>query len=238
MLTLNRKSGPITRRVVVYSREPHFDGVTTFFQCFQDRNPIGYRKERWTTLSVDLSQSDEALLSDMNKTTRTHIRQVEKLAPKFERCGSIDRFLAFYNEFASQKEGVSTKRRADLEEWGESLEITQVSLYGEVIAMHSYVVDTDDSRARLLQSGSIRFFANEEINANLIGKANRYHHWADIKYYQERGISTYDFGGFAKDSDDPLKANIAAFKAGFGGTEEVFFHYTPWWIYLGSKLKR
>jgi hypothetical protein len=237
MVTLKRKSGPITRTVIVYSHEPRFDGSTTYFQCFRDERPFGYRKERWTTLAIDLSRSDDDLLGDMNKTTRTHVKQVAKQDPVFGRCESIDRFLEFYNEFASQKDGVSTKRRADLEEWGDALEITQVSLHDEVIAMHSYVVDPEESRARLLQSGSIRFFANEEINANLIGKANRYHHWADIKHFQERGIKTYDFGGYAKDSADPLKANIATFKAGFGGTEETFYHYTPWWIVLGSKLK-
>jgi hypothetical protein len=238
MVEISRRTAGIVRKVELLHRDPPFKPGVSYIQSFADRKPVGYRKERWTTLTLDLTEDPDALLSGMNKTTRTHIRQVEKMEPSFRVVESPDEFLVFFNDFAATKQNVTPRRWGDLEEYQETLVITALSLEGVDVSMHSYFFDPEESWARLLLSASIRLSETLPFNPNIVGKCSRYHHWADIRYFAETGAKTYDFGGYAKDSQDRDKANIATFKAGFGGTEELFFHYTPWTVVVLSSFKQ
>jgi hypothetical protein len=237
MVTTTRRTGLIRRNFNWFDPAPRFDRKTTYIQSPVQADPRGYHVENWSTLVVDLSRSPDELLVEMNKTTRTHIRQFEEQDHSFRIVTSVDRFVSFFNAFAAEKEGVAQKTSHDLTAFGEHLVMTAIGVAGEELSMHSYIVDRDQSRARLLHSGSIRFFETKELSANLIGKGNRYHHWADMRYFAENGFRWYDFGGYAPDSDDPLKSNIAVFKRGFGGGVESFCHYIPSWIYALSRFR-
>lgn len=53
---------------------------------------------------------------------------------------------------------------------------------------------------------------------NLIGRANRFHHWQDMLRFKQAGIRVYDFGGWYQGTTDTEKLGINRFKAEFGGT--------------------
>jgi hypothetical protein len=85
---------------------------------------------------------------------------------------------------------------------------------GEVLIWHAHLRGPD--RARLLHSASI-FREMDKDTANLIGRANRLHHWADMQRFRGEGLGTYDFGGWYAGSEDAAKLRINDFKRGFGG---------------------
>jgi len=52
---------------------------------------------------------------------------------------------------------------------------------------------------------------------NLIGRANRWLHYQDMRRFKAKGFALYDFGGYAKDSGDVDLQRINQFKEGFRG---------------------
>jgi lipid II:glycine glycyltransferase (peptidoglycan interpeptide bridge formation enzyme) len=69
----------------------------------------------------------------------------------------------------------------------------------------------------MLYSGSVLAESGDSATRNLVGRANRYLHWHDIRLFKERGFDLYDFGGLDVDERTPKTAGIARFKRGFGG---------------------
>jgi len=62
----------------------------------------------------------------------------------------------------------------------------------------------------------------------VVGRANRFLHYEDIRYFKEHGYETYDLGGYAKDTQDPKLQGINVFKESFGGTiVEQYNYYSP-----------
>ena len=88
---------------------------------------------------------------------------------------------------------------------------------GAPFAMHSYIVDSELGRVRMLHSAS-HFRASEDSNhRNAVGRANRFLHYATMLHFKQLGFNQYDFGGYAKGGSDPALQAIARFKDGFGG---------------------
>jgi hypothetical protein len=232
VLRIRQKFGPIKRTVVWFSRDPRFDGGTTFYQSFADVDAPGYVRETWQTLAIDLRVPDDELLGNMRSTTRNEIRQMVRKDPVVIEHLSVNTFVRFYNDFAREKKTISPVAGGKILSFGESFRVTGVSYLGELLAVHAYLVDPDERRTRLMYSATCNAGKTEGISRNDIAKANRYLHFVDMGLFRNQGMYTYDFGGYAPDSDDPAKVSIAQFKAGFGGKPETFIHYKPWWFAL------
>lgn len=94
---------------------------------------------------------------------------------------------------------------------------------------HSYVVG--DSKVRLMHSCSLFREKDNQIR-NAVGRANKYLHWCDVEYFQNKGIRTYDWGGISS-FDAPN--GIDKFKMAFGG-QKVQYYYIVIRKSLMSKL--
>ena len=74
---------------------------------------------------------------------------------------------------------------------------------------------------------------DEQVDKNLIGRANKYLTVKNILYFKEQGYATFDFGGYAKDTTNESLKGINNYKLLFGGTvvECVnYFSYTYWFF--------
>ena len=52
---------------------------------------------------------------------------------------------------------------------------------------------------------------------SLIGRANRALHYLNMLNFKDRGITTYDLGGYALGTQDPELQEVNEFKDSFGG---------------------
>jgi len=69
---------------------------------------------------------------------------------------------------------------------------------------------------------------NSKVSKSEIGRANRFLHYEDIKYFKELGYRFYDLGGIAKDTQDDKLQGINKFKEGFGGElVRQYNYYSP-----------
>ncbi len=75
----------------------------------------------------------------------------------------------------------------------------------------------DREEARLLHSASC--FREESADQSLIGRANKRLHWEDIKYFKQKGLLRYDWGGIS-DFENPN--GIDEFKLKFGGEKITY----------------
>ena len=228
MVTLHRRKHGIPYRIVWFDPEPRLAPwpPTVYYQSpATDPKPGLVRKPFWT-LAVDLGQDEAALSAGLNGTTRTQVRQAEKLGITCS-PGTAEGFLGFFNDFAKDK-GIEGTSKAKLESFGGSLRVTEAKLDGLVLAMHVWVLDAALARVRLIHSANGRFSDPEHQNAS--GRANRLLHWWEMVTFKAEGVRTYDWGGYAKDTDDTAKQGINKFKDGFGGSLVEESHYYPFYL--------
>jgi hypothetical protein len=193
--------------------------------------PSGPARKRHT-LVLDLGQDEDALLAQMGKDTRSKIRRGAERDPLEVSCmpeptgADIDAFAEFYDRFAAAQ-SVAPAFRPRLEALAErgNLVLTAAARDdGEVLVRHAYVASR--GRGFMLYSGSVLAESEDSGARNLIGRANRYLHWHDIRLFKERGFEIYDFGGLDVEERSPKTAGIARFKRGFGGEVRPVFSVT------------
>jgi hypothetical protein len=181
----------------------------------------GWRKRH--TLVLDLGEDEDALLAQMAKETRSKIRRaadrdpVEVTGAASPTDAEIDAFADFYDRFAGLQSvaPVFRPRLYALAAHGSLVITTAADTDGEALVRHAYVAVR--GRGYMLYSGSVLTESGDSGARNLIGRANRYLHWHDIRLFKERGFDLYDFGGLDVDERTPKTAGIARFKRGFGG---------------------
>lgn len=173
------------------------------------------------SLLCDLKHSEEELLNDINKTERYQIRKsgrdgvsvkiVAKEEVK-ENAVIISQLKEIYEEMYREKGFDYTFNETLFRAYYEKdmIVISGVFQGENPLVLHSYVVD--EKNARLLHS--VSEFRNENVDASLVGRANKRLHWEDILYFKGQGIQTYDWGGISS-IENPN--GIDTFKMKFGG---------------------
>lgn len=183
------------------------------------------RSRKSSTLVTDLNQSEEELWNALKKKTKYEIRRAEKegVTVRYYSGHEIPEqlFTSFentYNQmFLSKGMPNVLNQRLVKRFCDQGLLVFSISFFNDKpLVYHSYIVD--EAHTELLYSCSNRH--DEKDMASLIGWTNRYLHWSDYKFFKQKGIAKYDWGG-VNSVNGP---SIAAFKMEFGG--EPINHYT------------
>jgi len=176
------------------------------------------------TLVIDLEAEEEAIFSGFKKGTKYEIKRAETKDAIACKSHSFDeskkvigKFSDYYDQFAITKK-LKLMDRAYLHKLANAglLDISHsASPEGANLTWHVYY--RSDRRVRLLYSASLFRLDADSASRSLIGRANRFHHWADIIRFRAENIKIYDFGGWYEGCSDPEKEKINNFKAEFGG---------------------
>jgi hypothetical protein len=214
---------------VWFDEEPNGVSVDVIFYN-QRSNPIsGLPCRVFPTLLVDLSSDEASLLAAFKKDTRYEIkRAAENDGLVYEAWNAsapevVDGFCQFYDRFALQK-NLPRIKRAQIKSLARaaSLDLSEIrAAHGVSLVWHAYV--RVGNRVGLICSASHFREHADPGHRNLIGRANRYHHWRDMLRFRDEGLMIYDFGGWYPGSLDQEKLRINRFKEGFGG--EVVKNY-------------
>ncbi|WP_232696500.1 GNAT family N-acetyltransferase [Brevibacillus daliensis] len=231
MLVVNRKKFFLKIAEVYFCEQDNANAqdvdVIMYVQSSHDREGA----KQFHTLQIDLSKEEDLLFQELGKNNRYKIKRAEKqdhvtftilTSPEDK---DIDDFLSYYNIFAKTKQLPKGNRQklAALQEMN-AIAITEVKdEQGNRLCAHVYVLDQE--RVRLLYSASHFRQLADSAQRSLIGRANRYLHWLDIKEFKELGYRTYDFGGLALEGAEGETGQIDEFKRGFGGRIVTEFNY-------------
>jgi hypothetical protein len=166
------------------------------------------------TLHSDLSLTNDEILTKFSSTIRNEIKRSEREGCVFNSSESKENFIIIYNDFASQRE-ITGLTMEKLKAINSNLIITSCTINGIIATVHSYLVDSNSKRVRLLHSGTQRF--SEGVDRNMIARSNKFLHFKDMVKFKEEGFLIYDWGGIAYNSEDKGLQGINNFKESFGG---------------------
>jgi hypothetical protein len=237
MITIVRKKAGLTYRQHWFARTAQQGwGLTTLRQYLGSSPGFPFFKQTQHTLLIDLSQDDDALQASMSKNMRSQLRKAENDGFLWEPSTDLDEFRTLFNVFAAEK-GLKMLSRGVLEAEQDFLFIAKTSFETKPLVAHAYLVDKEESRARFLYGATVRL--SEGVDANLVGRANRWAHWVEMQNFRTQGLKTFDFGGYALNTTDPQKQGINQFKEAFGGSvvEESTFD-SLWFAAAKSVLGR
>lgn len=178
------------------------------------------------TAITNLSNSEDELWSVIGKTCRYEIRRAIKENIHVKNYSSkelrnrediLDELENCYNQmYAAKGINQSFNRKLVVEYIKAGIfDISVAEMENQNLVFHSYILGNQEEKVRLLYSCSL--FRADGQDRNLIGRANKYLHWEDLRYYKRNGYAEYDWGGISS-YDTPN--GIDKFKLEFGGGSE------------------
>jgi O-antigen/teichoic acid export membrane protein len=188
------------------------------------------RAEVFETIAIDLAKSEDALFRGMNKTTRNEVRRAstEGFEYRFWHGNAAEAIESFWKFYAEHEVGGGNGNEA--RRWAirhascGALDLSRIARAdGTVLAWHAYY--RDHRHCRLKYSVSLTRGKHNDLSA-LIGRANRLHHWEDIRRFKSDGLLVYDLGGWYAGADNEKLLGVNKFKEGFGGSLITSFHCT------------
>lgn len=212
---------------VIWFNERKISFVGTHFKDAKvEMSKLLYKKSASYTLVNDLNLGDEVILTNMDKGTKYEVkRSIKEGEVKIEKV-SLEIFIEVYNRFAETK-GLNIISH-DMMNFDPEIIIRGAYLSNSLAAAHAYTYSKELGIVRLLYSVTEpRMYEDAELRSK-IGRTNRFLHYDDMRYFKKQGYTTYDFGGFAKDTQDKGLLGINKFKSGFGGEITRLTNYQLW----------
>lgn len=201
----------------------------------QDTAKIPAIKHISHTVELELGQDEETINAGFSKQIRQQARIAETEGIHCTFNDDIDTFVEFFNDFAKKKNTDLVSRRR-MEEFGAGIQLSFAKHNGEILAAHSYLVDKEAGIVRHHHAATRRL--DEQVDKNLIGRANKYLTVKNIFYFKEQGYKTFDFGGYAKDTTNESLKGINNYKLLFGGTVVESVNYFSYSYSLFKKLSK
>lgn len=234
MITITRAKAGLTYRQHWFARTPLQGwGLTTLRQYLGAAPGFPFFKQTQHTLLIDLVQDDEALQSAMSKNMRSQLRKAENDNFNWVPSDDLEEFSKLFNAFAAEK-GLKPLSMGVLKAEREFLFIAKVTFEGRPLVAHAYLVDRQESRARFLYGATVRLA--ESVDANLVGRSNRWAHWREMQEFRSQGLKTFDFGGYALGTKDLQKQGINQFKESFGGRIVEESTFDSFWLALAKSI--
>lgn len=198
---------------------------------YLERPPDDAPAEEFYTIWIDLSEDQDHLLADMNKTTRYDIRKAGEYGFRYESwhpgvTGQLDEFADFFDQ-AMPAKGLPPADRKGLRRYSACgvLDLSRVcDRNGQPLLWHAHY--RDPSHARLAHMVSTHRVQPDSEFRTRLGRANRWAWWEDLKRFKQAGISLYDSGGWYPGVEDQELLAVNFFKEGFGGRIVKTFVYT------------
>lgn len=180
------------------------------------------------TLITDLNVTSENIFQLISKKCRYEINRAKKENVQcvvfkaddlIKKTEILTVFKLEYDDFTKLKGIKNAYNECAMKQYIENgnLLLTKAFQNDENYAQHVYVCDGEN--ARLLYS--VSNFRTEGMDRNLIGRANKYLHWCDIQYLQNRKFQTLDWGGVSSIFDPN---GVDKFKMEFGGYPDSYYN--------------
>lgn len=170
---------------------------------------------------IDVRKEEDVIYQQIHKSTRADIRKaMEKDQLIYSETDNptndeITKFSSFYNSFARRKniplciiDKLFEIRDHD------SLIMTYVKdQQDNLLCASMLLVDKNHKQLYGLYGVSARLSTNTQKERNLIGRANKFLQWKEIKLAKKRGMDWYNFGGEVYQTKDK---GVNEFKRRFG----------------------
>lgn len=167
--------------------DPHF--------TFEDGEGGGFKPEYYASYRTDLTRSEQDLFNGMDSACRRCIRKAEKSGLKIEEAHD----LAFADEYYEQLKDVFAKQSLVPTYSVERVRslVRNVAPGGNIL-----LIRARDSEGKCIATGIYpgfnqiaEFWGNASFRAYQNLRPNEACHWYAMRYWKNRGISIFDWGG-------------------------------------------
>jgi hypothetical protein len=165
---------------------------------FEDGEGAGFKTEYYASYRTDLSRSEDELFNAMESACRRCIRKAEKSGLKIEEA----RDLAFADEYYEQLKDVFAKQSLVPTYSVERVRslVRNVAPSGNLLLLRAR-----DSEGKCVATGIYpgynqiaEFWGNASFRAYQNLRPNEACHWYAMRYWKQRGITVFDWGGEGK----------------------------------------
>jgi hypothetical protein len=238
-LQMNLVKGAHTHERWFFDRPLAADAVRVvyYYNCKSRDEFAGFRRRAKFTQLIDVEKSDEELLADLGASTRNEVRRAAKDGVSMEVGASPEEFIAFYDQFAVGK-GLPRLSAKEINSYWPHLLVTKAVFEGEILVMHSSLLDIEGKRGASLHSASVFRNLEDSTKRRVVGRANRFLHYQDFMKCRDRGMRIYDMGGCSPNTTDVELARITEFKQSFGGELVEESNYASALAGLAQRAKR
>lgn len=233
MLLLHKKKHGIHFYTAWFAKEPIKKKGIIAYREYMGECPAE-QHAGFDTLITDLCETEDEIKQHFSKNCRYYVNRAAREPVSVSMsCGKeisdeeIAEFLDFFDAFWKSKGSLLNGKenlRQELQTYRDmgALSITAAYVNGEKAVYHTHIVD--DKVVRLLHSASLYRLQedNDGKTKNVIGIANRFLHYEEMKYFKNQGKITYDWGGAGKGED---VIHITEFKESFGGTPVKYYDF-------------
>jgi hypothetical protein len=204
------------------------------------------------TLFIDLTQSAEALMEDLNRTTAREVRKAETkdgFTVHFNPSPTDEDIQVFADAFDASpntpdQPPMERDRLWELHRAG-FLHLSQVrNAAGEIVVWHGVLRHRRCGIAQPYYQVSVYHQATDSATAGAIGRANRWLYYREFLYFKEQGFQVYDLNGWYTGIEDEKRLKINQFKEGFGGRGRLGYDNEQpvtlkgWFYFIFKTLKR
>lgn len=204
-------------------------GVDIFQYRFRGAPAASARATPLLTLVTDLAPGEEAIEGGFGKDCRYKIRRAGtkdglRLEFSAEPEARLEAFAEFFDAFARQK----GHRPCDRHWLRAACDAGQLALSAalrgdEALVWHAHVLCAGTAG---LQYTASHFRGQDRDFRALVGRANRWLHWQEMRKFKSMGFARYDWGGLFPDDSTPERAGINRFKRDFGGAEVRLYEWS------------
>lgn len=201
-----------------------FGPFCSFYSTRSTEDFFWFEREDFYTKIVRLDGDFE---SSFGRGCQRDIGLARRRGFQCEVFGDVEEFVRLLELFYASRQLGVPPTRTQLDPFRQHLVLTGVRWEdGQVLNLHSYIVDREGKVARLWHSIENESRTNKDVVARSgVGLANKLLHWHDMHLFAGQGIADLDFGGYAYGASDAKLTGINAFKDGFGGELVRLSHY-------------
>ncbi len=213
-------------------------GLAIYYQAKSVEPVRGFVREPKHTKFISLLGTEDDIFDQIGKNTKPKIkRAISEGGLRYAVIESADEVRDLYNEFARGKGRPPLDERSFRAYWPKML-ATKISSDQDALVMHAFLVDESLKRANHLYSASLFRSTDDSERRSLIGRANRALHYLNMLNFKDRGVTTYDLGGYALGTQDPELQEVNEFKDSFGGQLIEESNYISLPLHWARKLGR
>jgi lipid II:glycine glycyltransferase (peptidoglycan interpeptide bridge formation enzyme) len=236
LITLKRYGIPIRKHYFAPVSPSWKDYLlpSAYMDCYTSRKPVAFQTEYRHTLITDLRPNEAEIFQNFPKDTRYQIRRCEQERRfSLNLHTTIEQLVALYTAFA-QERGLSAYSMQDAENFKpDNYCIFSIEHEGNPIISHLYLLSKKTGVSNLLISASTSKYNEDQDIRRAMGHANRCLHWQGMKQLKAAGFHTYDWGGYALETDDPALQGINRFKKTFNGQLiPIYNYYSPSYVFI------
>lgn len=213
-------------------------GFAIYYQAKSTEIVSGFVREQKHTKFISLTGTEDDVFDQIGKNTKPKIkRALSEGGLRFSTIEGPDEVRDLYNEFARGKGRPPLEERVFRTYWPRMV-ATKMSSDNDALVMHAFLVDEGLKRANHLYSASLFRSSDNSERRSLIGRANRALHYLNMLNFKDRGVTTYDLGGYAFGTQDPELQEVNEFKDSFGGQLIEESNYISLPLHWARKLNR